>query len=734
VVVCDLDKEKRFSGPQLLHDHQIASGISVIIGPRDDPWGLLSVHSRVPIDYTLDDAHFATAVANVLGDAIRRRDIESQLRDSEARTAAFLNNSAVVCWMKDEQGRYVYLNENYQKRFHVRLEDWRDKTDWEVWPADVAEGLRSNDRKCLESGKPLEVIEEVVDAAGKSSHFLTAKFPFIDAGGNRYVGGLGVDVTATVEAEEALAKSEEHLRTAAAMAGFGTYFGDLDTGELTWSAELKSIFGLAPDAPTPCGIGEVPELVYPGDRARVLEKVRASLDPAGNGDFHDEHRIVRPDGEVRWLLLQGRTIFQEDARGRRRPIKIAGIGQDITERHQFEAELEHARQSAEAANRAKSMFLANVSHEIRSPMTAILGYAEILQSQLEDEDARRCLKTIRDSGTYLCDILDDILDLAKIEAGKTTVNREAVDTAEMLADVRSLMSVRALEKDLALTVRFIGQVPATIRTDRQRVRQVLVNLIGNAIKFTERGSVEITMTCHAADELLEIAVIDSGVGIEADQIDLLFQPFERLEGAAANNVGGSGLGLSISKKLLEMLGGQITASSVPGEGSTFRFTLPTGPLDDVRWISPAPDALREERGEVTPEQLPQLHARVLAVDDRPEIRFLLRHFSERAGADVKTAENGLEALEVFRSCRDANAPPDVILMDMQMPEMDGMEATRRLRDEGYQGPIIAITASAMESDRQKCLQTGCNDFLSKPVERAELIRKLASWSGKGSNQ
>ncbi|MCA9112206.1 MAG: response regulator, partial [Planctomycetaceae bacterium] len=463
------------------------------------------------------------------------------------------------------------------------------------------------------------------------------------------------------------------------------------------------------------------------DRDRVAEKIAAALDPEGDGEFSDEHRIVRSDGEVRWLLMQGRTVFRGKGDARK-AVRNAGVVLDITERHLFEETLDHARERAEQASEAKSIFLANMSHEIRTPLTAILGYADVLSARLDDPDAKQCLGTIRENGNYLCDILNDILDLSKIEAGKLVVRREPCKLVEILADIRSLMLVRATEKSLALSVRVQGIIPEVIQTDPKMFRQILVNLVGNAIKFTEHGTVQIEACYLPEKNKVGIAVSDTGIGIPQDAVERLFQPFEQIDVSSTRSIGGSGLGLAISRNLVSMLGGELTVESEVGKGSTFRFGIETGPLNDVDWVEPGEEVFRGEKDK-EPQKLPKLFGNLLAIDDRPEIRFLIREFVESAGGMLETAQNGKEGVERWSAARENNLEFDGILLDIQMPIMDGYETARTLRSEGYKGPIIALSANAMAGDREKALHAGCDDFVTKPINRTELVGKLAEWLG-----
>ncbi|AGA90351.1 PAS domain S-box [Thioflavicoccus mobilis 8321] len=726
VVTRDLRKEKRFSGSRLMSDHGILSGMSVLIGPEEAPWGVLSAHARREIDFTVDDTNFMLSVANVLWEAIRREAVETALRANEARTAAFLNNSAVVAWMKDGRGRYVYLSQTFEHRFGIRADDWLGRTDEELWPPEMAAAIHANDRRVREANEALETTETMVVRSGASVHLLVSKFPFTDALGRSCVGGLGVDITDRIEAERALTESEERLRQAARMARFGTYYADVDEGVIYWSAELKEILGYPSDAALETAIGEVPGFVNEADRERVAAALTASLDPVGDGLLQEEYRVVRRDGEIRWLLMQGRTLFQGEGPARC-PIQVTGTALDITERHLFEEELRAARTRAEAANEAKSQFLANMSHEIRTPLTAILGFADVLQTRLCDPDDQACINTIKRNGDHLRQILDDFLDLAKIEAGKLSVHAQPCDAVAIIVEIQSLYGARAAQKGLSLTFEPRGELPRQIETDPKCLRQILLNLVGNAIKFTDTGGVQIVVECHAQDEQLAIAVIDSGIGIEQSHLEAVFEAFEQLDKSMTRSAGGTGLGLSITKKLVRALGGEITAESEPEHGSTFHIRIPTGPLAEAEWVIPDVTRLPTGAGGSPNEALPTLKARVLAVDDHRDVRFLVHELIENAGGEVISASDGAQALAVWQREHGQGRTIDAVLIDIQMPGMDGLDTTRQLRAVGCRVPIIALTANAMQRDRDACLEVGCDDFLSKPIERAVLLKKLAGW-------
>ena len=398
-------------------------------------------------------------------------------------------------------------------------------------------------------------------------------------------------------------------------------------------------------------------------------------------------------------------------------------------------DLERSRAAAEAANRAKSEFLANMSHEIRTPMTAILGFAENLLDVDQTKSQReKCVHTIQRNGNNLLAIINNILDLSKIEACKMTVECRDCQPCRIIAEVSSLMRVRAGAKGVSLNIEYVGAIPDTIQSDPTRLRQILINLIGNAIKFTEVGDVRlITRFVDDADNpCLQFDVIDTGRGMTEEQKAKLFQPFMQADNSTTRQFGGTGLGLTISKRFAEMLGGDITVVATErGAGSTFRAAVATGPLDGVKMLDDpmlatfVADADADNAVAVARALRSDIQGcRILLAEDSPDIQRLIAFFLKKAGADVTVVDNGKFALDAALAARDEGNPFDVILMDIQMPVMDGYEAVGQLRRKGYTGSIIALTANAMAGDRQKCINAGCDDYATKPIDRKKLIATI----------
>ena len=404
---------------------------------------------------------------------------------------------------------------------------------------------------------------------------------------------------------------------------------------------------------------------------------------------------------------------------------------------------------AEMASAAKSEFLANMSHEIRTPMTAILGFAEAAMEGCPARcdfgagEHRQHLQTIMRNGQYLLQLINDILDLSKIEAGKLAVERIACSPCQVVAEVESLVQVRSAARGLELRIEYEDGIPETIQSDPIRLRQILINLMGNAVKFTELGHVDLVTRLASLPDggpAIEFDVVDTGVGMTDEQAARLFKPFSQADASTTRKFGGTGLGLAISKRLGEALGGDVQlVESKPGVGSRFRLTVATGSLDGVRMLEcPAEShrVLPEAQAEAAPEVGP-LDCRILLAEDGPDNQRLITHVLKKAGAEVTVVENGQLAVDAAlaathgRREKDPERPFDVILMDMQMPVMDGYTATSTLREQGYTGPIIALTAHAMASDRQKCVDSGCDDYASKPIDRRKLIETIRHYVAKG---
>ena len=389
-------------------------------------------------------------------------------------------------------------------------------------------------------------------------------------------------------------------------------------------------------------------------------------------------------------------------------------------------ELSVALLAAEQAAKAKLDFLANMSHEIRTPLTAILGFTELQRDRLvTDRERREQAAIVERNGRHLLALVNDVLDLSKLEAGQLLLEQAPVSPVDVVREVVGMMQSSARAKGLQLACCGSELVPERVVCDPTRLRQILLNLVGNAVKFTERGSVHIAIALRSpvdAGPTIVFEVRDTGIGIAEDCLPFLFQPFVQADTSMSRRFGGTGLGLSISRQLARLMGGDLTTVSEAGAGSTFTLMLPAGDLTGIAMIDPslAPVVSCDMEQQRTSER-GQVCGRVLLVEDGLDNQRLLKTILERAGAEVYTAADGQSALDLVGDSVTRGDPFDMILMDMQMPIMDGYTATRKLRESGWTRPIVALTAHAMDGDRERCLVVGCDDYQTKPVRASHLI-------------
>lgn len=540
-------------------------------------------------------------------------------------------------------------------------------------------------------------------------------------------GGVVVlrDITEAKRAEDDLRRSRERFALAVQGSKDGLWDWDVTRDEVYFSPAWKKMLGYE-DQELSNRFGEWSERIHPEDRDRALALIRDYFDGTVS-DYELEHRLRHKDGTYRWILTRG--VALRDPAGR--AYRMAGSHTDITERKHAEEELRRAKDAAEAADRAKGEFLANVSHEIRTPLNGILGMTELaLETELTAEQ-RDYLGMVRSASRALLDVINDLLDFSKIDAGKLEIDPHPFALRHSLDEALRPLTFRARGKGLALNWRVEGDVPDRLVGDWPRMRQVLLNLTGNALKFTERGSVDVVVGEEEPDlvvvgedgpaeplpesRTLRFAVSDTGIGIPPEKLPLVFKPFVQADGSTTRKYGGTGLGLSISTKLAALMGGGVTATSTPGMGSTFTFVVP---------LCPAAESVEaENKADRTPEPpgCPPLH--LLVAEDNPVNQKLVLRLLEKHGHTAEIAADGKAALHALERGRF-----DGVLMDIQMPEMDGLEVTVRYRAREPAGrhlPIIAMTAHARAGDHLRCLEAGMDDYLAKPLDATELLGVLA---------
>jgi PAS domain S-box-containing protein len=533
------------------------------------------------------------------------------------------------------------------------------------------------------------------------------------------------------QAERALQEKQDLLIEAQHIAHIGNWWHDMVTGEIYWSEEFFRIIGIEPQTVT-TELGM--KFLHPDDLPDMQKTMAESA--AGRMENEHEFRIIRPDGEIRWIHNSWRRVNDDEGN----EIKRVGTHQDITERKLREQELERyknhledevqqrtaelmlARDAAETANRAKSVFLANMSHELRTPLNAILGFSRILSDDSHlGSGQRETLSIINRSGEHLLQLINDVLEMAKIEAGHLQLSHLPFDLGNLVRDVVELMQIRCREKGLELKLDQSSEFPCFIKGDEGRLRQILLNLLSNAVKFTEHGGVTVRLKVHNnSNTRLLIEVEDTGRGINNNELDLIFKPFVQLSEDASRH--GTGLGLAITRQFVELMGGWIDVESEPGKGTRFRIDLPLEALDE----NEIAHFESEWSGKVIGLAPGQPAYRILIAEDQRDNQLLLSRLMNELGLEIKVAENGKQCIDIFQQWQ-----PDLIWMDRRMPVLDGVEATRRIRSlpGGDKVKIIAVTASVLSEQRQELGRAGMDDFVNKPYRFEELYDCMAQHLG-----
>ena len=546
-----------------------------------------------------------------------------------------------------------------------------------------------------------------------STYYRTTHQP--DAGTLKVLEFLAAHTTTLIQhsqAEQLLRESEERFRMAMDAAQEGIWDWNITTGEVYYSPGYATMLGYRPEELRP-DVSTWTDLMHPDDFAAIAEEARKRLQDPGFYAF--EFRMRRKNGGFCWVMSRGKVV-ERNAEGA--PLRAVGTHVDITE-------LREARMNAEAASIAKSAFLSNMSHEIRTPMSAILGFAYLLRQKGSNltEDQKAQLDKLHESSEHLLSLINNILEISKIESGKLKLEQVEFDCMELIDKVVSMVAERVRAKRLALRLG-PDDIPPRLVGDVTRLSQMLLNYLGNAIKFTEQGSITLhwsMMEESAQDVLLRFAVEDTGIGVSDEQKVRLFMPFEQADSSTTRRFGGTGLGLAITRQLANMMGGEAGVVSVPGQGSTFWFTVRLG-----KTKSAAAGMPREQEVSSSLECLRRTHAgkRVLLAEDNEINREVIGALLADTGLVEDYAEDGRQALDMAGKRRY-----DLILMDMQMPVMGGLDATVAIRmlDGCADIPIIAMTANAFAEDRQACIDAGMNDHLAKPLMPDMLYQCLNRW-------
>ena len=525
------------------------------------------------------------------------------------------------------------------------------------------------------------------------------------------------------QATAELAERNHLMQMAEATAHIGHWHLNIADNRIRWSDEVYRLHGL-PLGQTP-ELGAAIEFFHPDDRALVEQSLNTAIAEGESYEFNA--RLLTADGKLRHVEVRGQVDTDEEGE----TSAVLGVIIDRTEETLMRQQLTQSIEEARAADRAKSSFLANMSHEIRTPMNGVIGFTELALADETDPEQKRRLQMIADSGNAMLRLLNDLLDFAKIEAKQMAIVSEPADLRHTLRSCQRLMEPVAKSQGLALELDIDPALPALVLVDKMRLRQIVLNLVGNALKFTETGSV--TLVARVLDDetddgaRLAVSVRDTGIGIPANRLESIFDKFTQADDTTARRYGGTGLGLPISAELAELMGGELEAESEPGKGSVFTLTLPlleateAVTADDV--IAPAPQAL------------PQRQLHILVAEDNPVNQQLTTAMVTKIGHSCDLAQDGVEAVAAVNEAIAAGRPYDMVLMDMQMPNMDGLQASRAIRSAGIDAaalPIVAVTANAYADDLQRCAEAGMQAHLAKPLRISQLSDAISEWANAAS--
>jgi two-component system, sensor histidine kinase and response regulator len=547
-------------------------------------------------------------------------------------------------------------------------------------------------------------------------------FPIRDSDGKLlHFGAVERDITERKEFQRKIESTTQRLTMATESAGIGVWDWNLVGGQLLWNKEMWALY-----EQEPLETGDYDLWVrslHPDDKLMATDAIEKAI--KGDANFDIIFRIILPSGVLKHI--KGLALVVRDGKGE--PVQMVGVNQDVTAQVEFEEAMAIATQEAEEANRMKSEFLANMSHEIRTPLNGLIGASYLLKDLNLPPEENQLVDTINSSGESLLFLINDILDLSKIEAGKLEIEKHQLNLHKLIQDLETLFSIKANEKSLGLTFELEQGVPEIIMGDSGRIRQVLTNLIGNSLKFTSEGGVEVLVKRHSEGDQVELyfSIKDSGIGIPEEHQDSLFESFRQVDASITREFGGSGLGLAISRSLVQMMNGAIGFESQLGKGTTFWFKIPLDE-DEIARILEENNMLDQElktdhdEGNVKGS----LSGKILICEDnRTNIEILMAMLNKLGDFEIEIANNGEEGVHFCQ-----REKYDLVLMDVQMPILDGMKATEQIRQNESvddRVTIVSLTANALSGDRESCLRAGMNDYLSKPIHPKALEDILRKW-------
>jgi len=633
----------------------------------------------------------------------------SQLLHSQQLFDGFMQHSPSLQFVKDSQLRFLYVNDAYCRVFAVKREDVLGKTNQSWMPPEIAQQLHLSDVRVQQTLEASEEMFRIPTPEGVRT-WLVVKFPIWDE--QLMLGGIGIDISEQKEAEEREQRTKEIFRLMVdTVKEYAIFMLDPEGNILTWNQGAERLKGYKAEEI----IGRHYSAFFPPDAVESGHPQTELELSKQNGQYEEEGWRVKKGGSRFWAHVTMTPIYAKDG-------SLHGfvkVTRDMTDRRQFEKDLAAERDKALEASAMKSTFVANISHEIRTPLSGILGMNELLLQTDLDEEQREYAETVQASSQSLLTVLNDVLDLSKVEAGKLELDQIPFNVAFATQDATRLMSAAAKNKGLTLIHQIDTSIPDLVIGDPERFRQVLLNLVGNAVKFTQKGEVSVTAQLVYEDKntaTIKFEVSDTGMGIAKEDQKYLFVPFAQIDNSSTRRFGGTGLGLTICKHLVNRMHGKIGFESDRDMGSLFWFIVPFPKTTQ----EPADTSSRSPGVSVPTETT------ILVVEDNPILRDLARKQLTNLGIKSITALCGADAIEAVNGTQF-----DMILMDIQLPHMDGYEASKAIRrieqPRNRRTPIIAMTATTKSADRERALAAGMDDFIAKPVSLDKLRRLCEKW-------
>lgn len=652
-------------------------------------------------------------------DIQKRIRAEKELQQFRYRFQAILDNTPLLIFLKDLQGRYILVNKSFRETVGVAEEKIIGKTDFDIEQNEDAEKYKRSDEQVIQTLKPVEQEEIMITSSGRRYLHYT-KFPVLDQQGNIFaISGFGSDVTAKKEAEEKLRTSEAKMRALLDTTKEGFYLLDQHFNILLLNESGKAMIQQVTGKAAAVGVNML-DVALPDLREEFITMMEEVLH---GKTVEFEKRFVTPNGQI-WLLINYLPVRYRDNQTR----GICVVSRDITELVRYREQLIEAKKKAERAEKLQEQFLANMSHEIRTPLNGIIGMTNLLLHTQLTPDQYEYANIIKYSSDNLSVLINDILDFSKIKAGKLSIENIEFNLWEVAQKAVAAWQPKAREKDLGVLIFFHTDTPSRIKGDPHRLNQVLSNLLGNAIKFTQQGYVRLEIAVASETDStvrLQFQVKDSGIGIPEDKLAYIFESFSQAGEEITRKYGGTGLGLTITKQLVELQHGSIEITSKPGAGTTISFEIP---YEKVQQVSEQATTQEEEEAS---RNIALHNKKILIVEDNEVNQKVIAYNLEPAGVVTTIAVNGREAVDRL----EAGEKFDLIIMDLQMPVMNGFQATAYIRQKlKLNIPIIAMTASALRNEQVKCFELGMNEYVTKPFAPSELFRLMEKHiDGSGGN-